>query len=962
MHRNLKLVVGIFVISVIFAGCGGDSSSSKGSGETEGIASVEAFDDLPNCTKSRYSEIVFVKEENIYFECTSEDWTEADPLKVDSLLSARSSSSSEKGSPQSSNSLSASSSDTAEVKTQKVDSVTVSGHAQKGPFASGSAVTVYGLDSLLEKTKTKFTGKVAGDSGAYSVSKIVLPSQFALIEVSGFYQNEASGKKTSGTKTTLEAVVDLSAGKAVTANVNLFTDLEASRVRILVLKEKFNVPAAKKRATRELLAAFSFGKSAESAGPTATEISLSDTTDAGRILLAASVLLQGDLSASKLGRRIEDIAERFAETGALDDAETLTAMADWASRADSTDNFAAIRENVKAMKLAPAVPDFESALYAFWTKEYGLGACTDSLESTIKKNENKLSDNYGAGYACTAKRWHKATALDTELGLCTGKTEGSFKEYKGAKATEYYVCRTGTWQQITETQYELKECTEKREGEYVAAKSGEYFVCTGKQWQELDAVTYELKLCTEKRENELATAKNSDNANGDYVCEWDGEKGEWRKATELESDIGVCGSKANLDSTIKVAASGDGYACLGGEWNKLDAVTAKLGFCTASLKDSVLWTGDFTDGRPDESTAGNYYACDGTEWNETTKLHYAFGATCDVFKDRIQRMYLKYLVKIPDYNVENNIVEDGSIAGIGNYVGIFNPAWKGYVDMWTYRDTVYSRVLCKDDRYTLTSAGVTDMRKFCTKDNLGDRGRARNLGRTVYSNNYYVCYQKGDGSYEWGRGLLDARDSAIYRIVTIGDQTWMAENLNYAYTGIPYIGSYTSDSTSWCYKDDPANCDTYGRLYTWASAMDSAGTWSTSGKGCGYGSTCTPAYPVRGVCPEGWHLPTKSEFETLFTAVGGISTAGTMLKSTSGWYNSGNGTDAYGFSALPAGDRIIDGSFDGQGFVAYFWSSTESGSNDTYSMELDYGGDNVFLFYKYNIKNLARSVRCLKDE
>ncbi len=103
--------------------------------------------------------------------------------------------------------------------------------------------------------------------------------------------------------------------------------------------------------------------------------------------------------------------------------------------------------------------------------------------------------------------------------------------------------------------------------------------------------------------------------------------------------------------------------------------------------------------------------------------------------------------------------------------------------------------------------------------------------------------------------LTDTRDGQTYKTVTIGTQTWMAENLNYAYTGVPYnYSGYTSDSTSWCYENDPANCAKYGRLYTWAAAMDSSGTWSTNGKGCGYGSECSPTGTIRGICPEGWHV------------------------------------------------------------------------------------------------------------
>ena len=222
--------------------------------------------------------------------------------------------------------------------------------------------------------------------------------------------------------------------------------------------------------------------------------------------------------------------------------------------------------------------------------------------------------------------------------------------------------------------------------------------------------------------------------------------------------------------------------------------------------------------------------------------------------------------------------------------------------------------------------------------------------------------------------MTDERDGQTYKTVKIGTQTWMAENLNYAYTGVPYRYErdnevYTSDSTSWCYNNVPANCTKYGRFYTWAAAMDSVGEWSTNDKGCGFDVVCSPTYPVRGVCPEGWHLPTVAEFKALFTAVGGTQDAknevlwnnvGKMLKSISGWKSSGNGTDAYAFSALPAGIKYNDRNFSFEGYLAYFWSSTEYDSYNAYYMYLDGNDDDVYLGNRY--KNYGFSVRCVKDE
>ena len=215
--------------------------------------------------------------------------------------------------------------------------------------------------------------------------------------------------------------------------------------------------------------------------------------------------------------------------------------------------------------------------------------------------------------------------------------------------------------------------------------------------------------------------------------------------------------------------------------------------------------------------------------------------------------------------------------------------------------------------------------------------------------------------------MTDERDGQTYKTVTVGTQTWMAENLNYAYTGVPYDkDNYTSDSISWCYNNDASNCSKYGRLYTWAAAMDSAGTWTTNGKGCGFRNECSPTYPVRGICPEGWHLPSETEWDSLRTAVGGGAIAGKMLKSTSGWDDINgehiNCTDAYAFSVLPAGFRVYEGSFKDEGLHAHFWSSTE------YELEGAYYAyytlwysylDKASLYNSYKYSGL--SVRCVKD-
>lgn len=209
------------------------------------------------------------------------------------------------------------------------------------------------------------------------------------------------------------------------------------------------------------------------------------------------------------------------------------------------------------------------------------------------------------------------------------------------------------------------------------------------------------------------------------------------------------------------------------------------------------------------------------------------------------------------------------------------------------------------------------------------------------------CKTETEDNCEYGT-LLDDRDGQTYKTVKIGAQWWMAENLNFVTENSGCGGG--SGTTE-------GNCETYGRLYSWAAAM------GKSEEQCGYGHECDLASAgsatfIRGVCPDGWHVPTQSEWSDLFAAVGGKSNAGKVLKSQTDWYNGGNGSDAYGFAARPAGS-YGDGRFSGEGNHADFWSSTENGSYGAYDMYLTYARVSAHLYT--NDKDYGYSVRCVKD-
>jgi len=172
--------------------------------------------------------------------------------------------------------------------------------------------------------------------------------------------------------------------------------------------------------------------------------------------------------------------------------------------------------------------------------------------------------------------------------------------------------------------------------------------------------------------------------------------------------------------------------------------------------------------------------------------------------------------------------------------------------------------------------------------------------------------------------LTDSRDGKRYSTVKIGNLKWMVENLNYGAVG---------DSGSWCYDNADSNCVKYGRLYTWDAA--------------------------KSACPAGWHLPVRVDWNNLVSTTGGSSIAGRALKSPNGWHLDRNGTDRYGFQALPGGRRTSSGNFENIGRHGYWWSDAESKDDRAFYKNIYYSDNNV---YEYSHdKSNGLSVRCTKD-
>ena len=216
------------------------------------------------------------------------------------------------------------------------------------------------------------------------------------------------------------------------------------------------------------------------------------------------------------------------------------------------------------------------------------------------------------------------------------------------------------------------------------------------------------------------------------------------------------------------------------------------------------------------------------------------------------------------------------------------------------------------------------------------------------------------GSFE------DKRDGQIYKTVEIENQVWMAQNLNYADS----VKTPNLKGNSWCYENDVTHCDVGGRLYTWEAAVDAFAD-SEAISSCGGDSVCLLSAKVRGICPEGFHLPSYNEWS-------GIGFYSEYYKTQTGWddyyvsgygggYRSGNGNDALGLSIIPAGTWEKNGerySFLGAGTDASFWSSTEADSSYAWGLSLESGSGFVDRgkYVSMLDQMSGRSIRCVKDK
>jgi uncharacterized protein (TIGR02145 family) len=275
----------------------------------------------------------------------------------------------------------------------------------------------------------------------------------------------------------------------------------------------------------------------------------------------------------------------------------------------------------------------------------------------------------------------------------------------------------------------------------------------------------------------------------------------------------------------------------------------------------------------------------------------------------------------------------GFSGGSFNYIGYSSCWWTSASENNSGGIGVYNRTIGSSIEYVYP--GIRDKKNLFNVRCLQDHSPSG----TIVPNSSSLSPGSSSSS-DAGKG----NDIANYKTVTIGSQTWMAENLNYAVSG------------SVCYDNQEHNCTTYGRLYDWVTAM-------ALDASCYYTNCYSPiGTEHRGICPSGWHIPDEYEWWRLKNYVETQNSctdcAGRFLKSTSGWWEDrwdGNGTDAYGFSALPGGSGG-SGGFGYVGGYGSWWSASDYDAISAHSKGMSFN-ESISIINK----DALLSVRCVKD-
>ena len=858
----------------------------------------------------------------------------------------------------------------------------VSGVTQKGPFLSGSKVLVRELEDgrTLTQTGNSFNGKILNDKGEFKINARMLVSQYVMLEVTGYYRNEVTGKN-SNSELTLFAITDVNDRNTV--NVNLLTHLEYERVIYLVTQKKMKVRAAKKQAQKEVFAILNIDATNFE---NSEDLNIVGNTEADAALLAFSVVLQANRSVSELSELLQKIALDIEKDGTLDDPQIRKSLADWAAQRNhycqenemwwdskspcvDTLSFEWIGRNVQKWGLTDTVPNFMKYVYSFWSKEYGLGTCN-------KENYNKIavataSSAKGKIFLCSYMWMYKSpnniSYEDNEI----------YEYYGWVKSTDEEKNDTYNWNDTIDGAVRYGDYSGKM---YVFDSMQALSIYSQSGWRLVDYLEEKIGKCTQSRlgeyryqDVEITSDKDTVTRRDNYIC----------IKAETASGRAFYTWESVSDSIEKWPAAEDGSA----RWGDLIIQVAPVekrycyvydadgkGWRMANNEDCSLKMGGCTKRRSNEivrTSDGVYYQCaydssgyKKAYWNKllvSSITLNTMGWVCLDSNDgevRKGQFWDSYFVcedsvwRDAATKEERDCILNG-VCQVHNCTSKKNGRFENRDGVqYVYENKrpwdsgwfgVWREANCAEIR----------MRSLCLIANDTIVWNCEKYGNfmidyacgTYYKDNFITGWHPVEGIYDYsqeawnekkksyytsennpdavyGKDLVDSRDGNVYKTVIIDGKRWMAQNLRFSdSTQVNFYWNSGCGNDEWC--------ETTGRYYSWTTAMGLDSKWSE-----GLASSL-PNFNRRGICPEGWHVPDTTEWMGL---IRNVSFEAQQMKGFSGWPNA---TDASGFSLIP--DKT------------YFWSSTESSSNKTYGVR-----DGTVLD-EYE-KTGGYYIRCIEDD
>ena len=423
---------------------------------------------------------------------------------------------------------------------------------------------------------------------------------------------------------------------------------------------------------------------------------------------------------------------------------------------------------------------------------------------------------------------------------------------------------------------------------------------------------------------------------------WDGsdprmcyvyDNGAWYERDSSNCKLGLGGCTAARQGELSRSSKSVWYTCDNGAW---------VGTMDSTVDQIMLGT-DFDEGTVVKCPSnGRYCVFQDGHWREGTKMDsvlYALGGTpCMVEGDTSKVKYAGeyYVCRYVSWRAVHMQWETAPLIYSDTYEDRDECSATGLYGDGTFHnkhDNAAGRVyVCENGGFRLPTEIEMAMNMGCTSYNYGKKIKV--------NHSHFICTENGwavDPDVWEEDSFTDPRDGREYRTVGIWDQVWMGENLNYT------DSASTPDlkGKRWCYDDEQEQCDAYGSMYS-----------------------CEIS---KSVCPAGWHLPTESDWQDLLnfmTRMGVDLDKG--LRAKSGWYNytghSDNGTDVFGFTALPGGIMYEANSYGNSTREAWFWYVQDCSLNEYEAMYLSSEETNFVSSSVSGGKITdAYSVRCIKD-